>query len=418
MKEFDVMTQIYEAIIYLLSNALRIYALYRFSNAFFPEKKLKWYLEFFAYSAFFLLNSTLFWAFDIPILNLGSNFVCLFGITCLYRKKIHTALVATTLMIAVNMLCDCLLYVLSVSSVVFSSGMATTLLLFLLALLAEAQFQNNPHPKLRRQQILAIFTIPTGSIIIAMLTMHDYRKEMVAESVVLMLINVCVFYLYGSLNRAYHELHLKKQVEQQIEAYTNQLRLLYHSEENLRYLRHDLKNHMYKMQSLLREKKYDELGAYIKQSQSYLNTVQQFSNSGNSDIDSLINYKLSCTQNLKIQTKLEIKLPESLVLNAFDVNIILGNLLDNALEALEESEERRLSIRISYDRNVLSIAMRNTCQKAPISKNGVLLTQKSEKIHQHGLGLQSVKYTAEKYHGTLETAYQNGTFSVYVVLFL
>ena len=76
------------------------------------------------------------------------------------------------------------------------------------------------------------------------------------------------------------------------------------------------------------------------------------------EVDSLLNYKLEliCRRTGCIP-RLSVKVPREPIMAEVDLNVILGNLLDNAAEAVEMADEKYLELQMRYDRNVLYISI-------------------------------------------------------------
>lgn len=97
--------------------------------------------------------------------------------------------------------------------------------------------------------------------------------------------------------------------------------------------------------------------------------------------------------------------------------MILGNLLENAIEAAHQSEEKMLEVLICYKQEVITIDIKNSfAGKLRKSRNG-FLTTKAEK-GKHGIGLNSVKQIVKKYKGLLKIETQKNLFCVNVTLYL
>ena len=77
--------------------------------------------------------------------------------------------------------------------------------------------------------------------------------------------------------------------------------------------------------------------------------------SGNETIDSIINYYLRDARELGTEICTDIQIPETLEFPVFDINVILGNLLENAVDALRNCRERKLAVRMKLDRGILLV---------------------------------------------------------------
>lgn len=212
------------------------------------------------------------------------------------------------------------------------------------------------------------------------------------------------------LAESYYRRCEKERISHQMELYSHQMKLMEQSQAQIRFLRHDMKNHLLHIQHLLMEHDDERLKNYLQETTARLSVSNEFVRSGNRDIDSLLNYKLLIAKQLGTEIKTDIAIPSDLNISSFDVNVILGNLLDNAIEALQNCKERRLLISLRYDAGILSILLQNTCiQKPPAF---------SVKGQGHGLGLHSVRHALEHYHGQLKTDYQEHIFTASALLYL
>ena len=134
-------------------------------------------------------------------------------------------------------------------------------------------------------------------------------------------------------------------------------------------------------------------------------------------MDYLINSKVTLAASREIQVNCNIEYPQHTNIGSVDLVVILGNLLDNALEAVDGTEGnlRFINLTIRRINEMLIIKLENGCKAAPAITEGELKTTKKN-TDLHGWGLQSVRTAAERYDGTIETEYSNHTFRTVVTL--
>ena len=115
-------------------------------------------------------------------------------------------------------------------------------------------------------------------------------------------------------------------------------------------------------------------------------------------------------------------LPEK-VRHSFDINVLLGNLLENAIEAAGKTERKYLSVHVKLKRGILKVKIENSFESSHIlyeeqhGKDMVLKTTKPF-TEQHGIGLKNVKKIVEKYNGTMAVTTQEGIFCVNLLLYM
>ena len=202
----------------------------------------------------------------------------------------------------------------------------------------------------------------------------------------------------------------KDRISLQMQMYRHQMEIMEQSQAQIRFLKHDMNNHLLHMNQLLLEQDTEKLRQYMQETTHHLALSQEFVSTGNHDIDSLLNYKLMSAQQLGTEIVTDMRIPADTQIPAFDINVILGNLLDNALEALKECENRRITVSMRYESGIIYIVIQNTCKGEPPAV--------SVKGAGHGLGLHSVRRTLEAYHGELKTNYENHLFTAAVMMYL
>ena len=131
----------------------------------------------------------------------------------------------------------------------------------------------------------------------------------------------------------------------------------------------------------------------------------------------MLHYKISSAKDISVQV--ETSIPEQLKVDDFDITVILGNLLDNAIEACGKLEKEKKWIRISIKlvKNQLFIRMDNPYTGQLRRQGDRLLTLKADG-GSHGIGLENVRRIVEKYHGLMETDTEDQVFRTKVMLYL
>ena len=96
-------------------------------------------------------------------------------------------------------------------------------------------------------------------------------------------------------------------------------------------------------------------------------------------------------------------------ISAFDLNVILGNLTENAIEAAEQTKDKWMSVDIYYEKGMLSMEIKNSFQHELAVEKNKLLSTKEEKGH--GIGLANVRKMVEKYQGFMDVSNTNQIFT-------
>lgn len=179
---------------------------------------------------------------------------------------------------------------------------------------------------------------------------------------------------------------------------------------NIRKVRHDLKNHFSVIKGCLERGETDACYDYINSIQQTVESMGTLIRSGNSVIDYMINSKLSNLEGVQV-------LISGFVGNFGDVTdadmvSILGNILDNAVEALEYvSGTKRLELYFSKLKQNRIIVCKNSISKSVLENNEKLISVKKD-TESHGLGHQIIEATVKKYGGIVGYFEEEGLFGV------
>ncbi len=205
-------------------------------------------------------------------------------------------------------------------------------------------------------------------------------------------------------------------LEQEIRMYENQFEIIRQSQINTRSLKHDMKHHLKMLSDLVSSGDKDAALKYLSDMGAFMDNSEAFVSSGNERIDGILNYMIQKAKNANIHITWKIQIPEQIEISTFDINVILSNLLDNALNALSDMPNPTLEILMKYDRGILYINIQNNCSHKQSSIHDIHSAFDPE--NEHGYGLKNVQRIVEKYHGNLSAECVNDVFSASILLFL
>ncbi len=179
---------------------------------------------------------------------------------------------------------------------------------------------------------------------------------------------------------------------------------------DMRGWRHDYHNHMQVMKARLDMGDMEGLGKYLEELEQELDRVDTLVKSGNLMADAILNSKLTLARRHGISINCKAKLPERLPVEDVDLCVILGNLLDNAIEACGQVEEggRFLRIYMTVNKTQFYLSVQNSAKEDPDFDQRNYI---SRKRGNHGLGMKRVKAAVDKYQGYLKLANEPGIFA-------
>lgn len=176
-------------------------------------------------------------------------------------------------------------------------------------------------------------------------------------------------------------------------------------------LYHDLHNHIETIYQCIVQGNDEEALRYCEQLRTPAGQISQTPWTGNKTTDCLISSKLAMAEQKQIRTAVNIEYPHNTNIRNADLTAILGNLLDNAIEAASQAPENLRFIRLTIRRinDMLIIKVENGYGVTPKQENGTLVTSKTDAAF-HGWGLKSAQTAADRCSGTITTNYKDGVF--------
>ena len=250
---------------------------------------------------------------------------------------------------------------------------------------------------------------------VALKTESDYVNIAILITVsILIFINFALYFLINQvqkLEKDKFELQLINERKEYDKARSDEASTIWNK---IREVRHDLKNHFSVLSGLLNKGDVNECKEYIS---SLYNTVESMGDlikSDNAVIDYLVNSKLSNLENVKTLVTGYIGNYDDV--EDADLACILGNILDNAVEAQESiTGEKRIELHFLTKNTNRIIICKNTVSDSVLANNKALKSTKKDPEY-HGLGHHIIESTAEKYHGWVDYFEDDGMFGVQVML--
>ena len=188
---------------------------------------------------------------------------------------------------------------------------------------------------------------------------------------------------------------------------------------SIRRLKHEMRGHLTNIKGLARSGEYASLDDYIAKMDESMSDFELTLQTGNPVTDVIVNDTRQRSLDLGIRFQVDFRYPEPGAYDAFDVGIILQNLLQNALEACEKVSEGERFIVLTGKRKgrFFLIEVKNSfVGEVVFGQDGLPVTTKKEDVPMHGIGLSNVRWEAEKYMGELELKTEQREFSATVLL--
>lgn len=232
------------------------------------------------------------------------------------------------------------------------------------------------------------------------------------SGVAIVVSTILAYVFYGKNTRELDELYKIQSDAERVHTDIVYYAILDEQNDMLKTFIHDEKNHLTVIKSLADN---PEVSDYIDKIYGEISHYSMFGNTKNKMLDLMLNkYQYMCrTEN--IDFLVQCKTANLGYIESSDLITLLGNMLNNAVEAVKDSVEKRIELTINKVNGFDIITCTNSCDKKPQSIGKMLKSTKTDD-GLHGLGVKSIRRIVKKYNGDFEWSYDENTkeFAVYI----
>ncbi len=411
----------YSIISELIINILQVLLIRKMMELFLPaadENKKKMGTVFVCY---YLLTIVLISIFHRAAVYGICNYLSIIGLTLFYQGSWKKRFWVSLAIFATDLACALVVYFAFAQKLIeHQQAVRTLLLLICVTLIDHITYPaDSGEIVFDKKQTCILIMVPAASTFILCVLLYG-RYEGVAPMLIcisILIINLGIFYLYHMMAENYRKLRENDIYRQQTFIYQNQLDVIMESQGRIRALKHDMKNHIIALQLLLQKKDFEKACKYLDFMQDFMANPSEYIATGNESVDGLLNYKLQRANEILNVVEARVNIPEKLMLHSFDLNVVLGNLLDNAIEAAVQTEEKELKMTIKLEKGILFIHIHNSCLGIKNGRLKRLETTKEDALN-HGIGLGNVQRIIEKYHGDMDLICENGYLETDIIMYI
>lgn len=365
------------------------------------------------------------------LVNFITATILIFILVCCYEttiwKKLCTTLIINVLLALSEMIIAILISLENLSFLTkASNGESIALFLsrivfwIIVIIIQKIVDKDNPNKLSLKTAILEILVFL--SMIFELLFLCIDKNDNITINSVVLFTSEITFYLLIYLQDCMMELFASNKqaslIAQEKEYYQKEAEIIQQKQEFERQFRHDLNNRLQILNDIAERGNISELKNYLSEIDTKQKKHNIVSNTGNLIIDSIINSKLQDASDKKIKVNADIILPSHIEVNTDDMVIILGNLLDNAIEACEKLDaDKYIDIHMKYENGFIFLNIKNSFNNILNKTGDEFITMKKDK-NLHGIGIKSVKKTIETYNGLIDFSSKDNEFSVDIILYL
>lgn len=405
------------------TNLFRMYIIYRFAGIFLEVECAGKRKQIISYGIFWIVNSGLFVLYHSPIINIAVNLGGVYILyTVLYTGTVSKRILAVGTMYFFNMIADITIAIpmnpsyLPGDSVSVLSSVSSVLGMFVLEIICEHFVKKNM--QISFSDTIRFLSIPMCSIAmnaIVMTQQIENKVLIVTLGIGTLLINIIVLYYYNQIQMQYEKEYHRELLERQVEEYEEQLLQTEEIYREMRAIKHEIKHFTGNIEALIKLEKKEDIQEAFDEIRESISKYEMMYFSGNPVLDSILNYICKKAEKQRTHIETDIKIPSDLPLRAIDMNIILGNLLENAVEAVENIPEKAVMLQMKYEKEMLFIRIKNSYDGIYYKKGNNYITRKNHK-NNHGIGLENVKKIVEKYNGSMQIEPSETEFIVNILM--
>lgn len=418
------MDSIQDILISVVMELVRVILIIEYFQIFFEKVHL--YKKVIAGAVSYIITTGCYLGFHNSILNILSTIIGMLIIVLIHNGSLKKKILVTMMCFGVSCAMDVLAgfvfmeYPRSNNYVLFSSFLSVVMFYVFVVIL------RNIYRKRNREEFsgqwVFLLLIVLMSICVAYVLLNDNeisRVTALTVIIVMIAVNLILYYFYTSMLDRYIFMQDNVLLREQIAIYESELRANMEQDRNVQALRHDMKHHIREIYSLADKNTDTDIIRYLDKMSDSMDNIEKVASTGNSVFDGILNYyaqKIKQEMN-NVNFSVTLKIPTDLEISSFDMNVILGNLLDNAMENVSGGAGQELQIEavLEYIEGLLRIEVVNTFA-GNVNKDGERFI--SHKGQGHGFGLFNVKKITEKYSGYMMTEHESNRFKVVVLLYL
>jgi len=413
----------------LFGNAILVFAVERVVSAFFDKRRTSFPVMVLSYV--FIggaLGLPLWWA--NPIVTTLLLFIALLTATLNYKSTITrrlAVLVGSYLMLNATTIVFHLLafFAPALSAfIVELDFILATAIAYLVALAMHRYFKNIPASAQNLHKLLIPFLFVPITQLLVVIFMHINLEiaGVIQASSNGLGIAFLFFYLYYSVSKSFEKDIKSALHSQEKEYYFTQCQLMQESVEQVKSIRHDMKLHLATIRDYTANNKANEATDYLDGLLEDIGESEVYSDTGNIVFDSIINFKLKDILSNHINLQIKIFIPPELNIEVSDIVTILGNLLDNAFDAVAKVKDKRIKLDVESSKGSLFIKIDNTfdgeVKYAEVADGTEQVIVSRKGGDNHGYGLSNIRKSVEKYDGHMDVSHEGNVFSVGILMYV
>jgi|LGOV01.1.fsa_nt_gb signal transduction histidine kinase len=428
-------------IVVMMNDIVGLFVAVRFYNHIFTKKNMNEKIRMVGLGGILLLEIVLNVAIEMSNILLPISFGIFFIIAYIfYNGKIHIKMIMAIFIVIFSYLMELIAALVIIATfgnvlqdirhnlmlLLLGSVISKMLLILLVEIII--RFRKRDASQVSLRSWLLILSIPIFSVVLSVTSVYEpiLKNEFSVVSVLacvsIVYINIIVFYLFDSIVLQINENNQFRFREKQMLMQKNQYENVIDGNNQVKRVRHDMLNHLLALDGYLENQQCHEALEYIHKLNDELDFSRRGIVSSNVAIDALIgNVQLKAAEE-GIEFEWEVRVPGKLKIDDMDICIVLGNILNNAIEACrridDEQVSKRITLKMHYKRECVFIEVENSYDLNTIKKkNGRFVSSKRYREKDEiGIGVENIERIVEKYGGVYQIDLQEEMFVVKIMM--
>ncbi len=354
-----------------------------------------------------------------------------------YRSKIWTKVIMVLFLNLVTVICELLTTVLlmlmgwnfsdmidDTMVSILATFIAKISILFLIKIMDKLWKNKNIFlPKEYWVLLFSIFFI--GFFILFSISYYVFILNLKIEKEMVLLFSIyiffsssIIFFLFEKMSKFYQYKNKAELLEKQMLTERNHVNEVTTLNERMSMIRHDMKNHILTIQTLLDKGESANANTYANSVLKQIEENKLEYDTGNVALDALLNSKYHTIKEKHIHFSQELQIESPINISDIDMCMVIANGLDNAIEAcnqVEDPKERSIYLEMEVNEDVVMVHIKNTFTVNPKKFKGIFLTGKNN-LENHGYGIEIMKQIASQNKGFFDASFDDTYFSVSIIL--
>ena len=415
------MSSIADIIVAIFAEFARLVVIRNYAGIFWKKKESK-LLIIACYAASYILTTVAYLLLHNMLINLAVTFAGILLISFAYDSKVIRRIIGSAIILAISVALDLFSAVILMDRPTSAnydlvSSFISVFLFFLSSIIAVGIFKNRKED-LPSTEWWYVLIITIGSTCVIFVLANDHvvsRTTVIWICIVLFVFNYIIYNLFTSIEEKHEYEREVLALKSQMNIFENQIAESIKRDEVVRMLRHDMKHHANELYHLADKSDNQAVKEYVIRMGEQIHLADPKVNCGVPAIDGVLGYMILQAESKGIEVHTHVVVPDSMQLSSYDMNILLGNLMQNSIDAARQCKDKHIDVLIRYERSCIFIKISNPYTgKLKLKDGEYQSTKKNDK--DHGLGIKSAKNIVERYDGSIYFTEEEGNFVVKVVL--